>query len=189
MTRLTNISYIYYLRDPRTNEVRYVGKSVTPTKRLHDHSSVRKKMKTHKEKWVLKLEGLGLKPIMDIVRVVPLNKASEFEIKEIAKFKHLTNGTVGGEGGVTWPVGKKRPSWVGEKISKLRKEKGLTFTKRARLRSAEVNRRSVEGIGVGTFNSILEAASIYKIDQGNIVKACKGQRKTAGGIVWKYTNR
>jgi hypothetical protein len=39
---------------------------------------------------------------------------------------------------------------------------------------------------INIFSSISEAESKTKIYNPNIVKCCKGERKTAGGYIWKY---
>jgi hypothetical protein len=44
----------------------------------------------------------------------------------------------------------------------------------------------LEGNLLETFDSIKDAHDILGIDDGAIVKVCKGNRNTAGGFVWKY---
>lgn len=62
----------------------------------------------------------------------------------------------------------------------------------------------VSGLGVGmtpvqvskffqeryicSYNSIEDAAKLNGIDEGDISKCCGGQRSTAGGFSWKYSN-
>lgn len=41
---------------------------------------------------------------------------------------------------------------------------------------------------VNSFKSINEAERITGIKHYNIISVCKGNRKTAGGYIWKYTN-
>ena len=38
------------------------------------------------------------------------------------------------------------------------------------------------------FEYIKKAADKYNIQRSNIIKCCKGERKTAGGLAWRYAN-
>ena len=42
---------------------------------------------------------------------------------------------------------------------------------------------------INIFSSISEAESKTKVYNPNIIKCCKGERKTAGGYIWKYANK
>jgi len=61
------IVYIYVLIDPRTDEVRYVGKSNDPKVRYRNHANHTKNKKSHKEMWVKQLQSLGMKPVLFVV--------------------------------------------------------------------------------------------------------------------------
>lgn len=39
---------------------------------------------------------------------------------------------------------------------------------------------------IKTFNSINDASSYFKIDDGHIGQCCEGKRKTAGGYLWRF---
>lgn len=54
-------SYIYALVDPRTDEIRYVGKSSDPHRRFDEHVK-REGYNRHKQNWIRQLERLGLAP-------------------------------------------------------------------------------------------------------------------------------
>lgn len=41
---------------------------------------------------------------------------------------------------------------------------------------------------INIFKSIREAERKTKINNGNISECCQGNRKTAGGYIWKYEN-
>jgi hypothetical protein len=71
MKILTDIAYIYALIDPRTDEVRYIGKSIEPNKRLKSHIYASSYINdssynSHKSNWIRKLlsENLNQKSQM-----------------------------------------------------------------------------------------------------------------------------
>lgn len=59
--------HIYILIDPRTNKIRYVGKTIRPVKlRLQEHCLYQKEH-NHRAYWLNELRLSGIKPIMQIV--------------------------------------------------------------------------------------------------------------------------
>lgn len=58
--------YIYALRDPRTEEVRYIGKSNNPRKRLSQHLRG-DKINRHKDSWIRELRREHLSPELVIL--------------------------------------------------------------------------------------------------------------------------
>jgi hypothetical protein len=93
---------IYALKDPRTDEIRYVGKtSVSLTKRFSRHLSEHKK--THKCHWVQSLREQGIKPTLVLLEEceteTEANDAERTWIAVLPRFGvSLTNITEGGEG-------------------------------------------------------------------------------------------
>ena len=75
---------IYGLRDPRTNEIRYVGQSSTGLHRPKQHAKYKGPARSAKEKWVAKLLRLCLVPEIVILQVLEgpdeLNSAEIFWI-------------------------------------------------------------------------------------------------------------
>lgn len=96
---------IYSLSDPRTGEVRYVGKTIQPLReRLQAHLGyARSGGKRPVCKWLRGLLAVGLEPIPQVLEFVP--DGIPWEIREqfwIARFREsvsLTNISVGGPGG------------------------------------------------------------------------------------------
>lgn len=94
---------IYVLKDPRTNEIRYVGKTVKKdlNKRLIEHCA--QQNKTHKYFWIAQLKNENLKPIIEAVEKCTDNDWQEREIYWIQYYKDLncklTNSHEGGMGG------------------------------------------------------------------------------------------
>lgn len=94
---MENKNYIYGLIDPRTNQIRYVGKTNNLKQRLFDHTRRSKHKNTYKDKWICSLIDIGLKPLMTILEECGDDWA-EREIYHISLYENLTNLTKGGEG-------------------------------------------------------------------------------------------
>lgn len=106
-----NNQSVYGLIDPITNELRYIGKSYNVQRRLSEHLEPNQlKLKTHKARWINSLFKKGLKPTFIILEnnlnQKNVNEAECFYI-EYYKFlgARLTNGTIGGDGGITDQTG------------------------------------------------------------------------------------
>lgn len=95
-------TFLYTLNCPLTGEVRYLGKSNNPFKRLIVHTSTAGNTKSHKNSWILSLREQGLKPTMDLLDEVPVTEWQFWEREYIRVFRaigiKLINGTDGGEG-------------------------------------------------------------------------------------------
>lgn len=91
--------FIYALVDPKTWDVRYVGKTNNPSVRLRDHCKCREQY--HKDRWIRSLLAHRLKPGMVILSRI--DDESDWQFWEkfwINIFKpQLTNLAPGGEGG------------------------------------------------------------------------------------------
>lgn len=103
---MTQRCYIYGLAEP-SGEIRYVGKTEHPSRRLGWHiRSARHKKNTHKDNWILLLISAGLRPEFVIIEIVhPWQDWQKREKFWIAHYRHLvgtrlTNTRDGGEGSV-----------------------------------------------------------------------------------------
>lgn len=95
------LCYIYALIDPRTGEVRYIGKSHRPCERLANHLNDRSIC--HRTNWLRSLVAAGLKPTLKIL--AEAYPSSSWQAAERAWIQYareqgwpLTNGTDGGDG-------------------------------------------------------------------------------------------
>lgn len=92
-------TFIYILKDPVTNKVRYVGKSNNPRRRLTYHLDKTKDLGTHKRNWI---NSLITKPILEIIKEVPKNEWQKYEKYYIDYYLSigcdLVNWSDGGEG-------------------------------------------------------------------------------------------
>jgi len=93
---------IYTLTDPRTNQVRYVGKANNVSQRYKAHLNKARKHQIHKWNWIQQLKREGLKPIIDVIDVVPIDDWIYWERYWISQMKqwgfNLVNYTNGGDG-------------------------------------------------------------------------------------------
>lgn len=93
--------YIYVLKDPITNKIRYVGKTNDLKSRLNCHL-YHKDTNKHKVSWIKKLRKQKLKPIIEAVREVTVDDWKIWEKYYIKKYTEdgfkLLNYTEGGDG-------------------------------------------------------------------------------------------
>lgn len=91
-------THIYTLSDPRTDEVRYVGKTRDPKGRIRNH--IGKREHNHKGNWIESLRKLNLTPIVHFIDNVPTTEWSFWEQHWIQTFLgwgfKLTNMNAGG---------------------------------------------------------------------------------------------
>lgn len=146
---------IYALRDPRTLELRYVGKASDPAQRLRQHlsSGQLNRYRSRKNSWLKSLLAAGQQPYLEIVDEVEPEWANEAECYWIAWYLSqgatLTNGTAGGDGGaVTDPDarariaaahrGSKRSAETKAQMSASAKRRCANEEERKRLRSISI---------------------------------------------------
>lgn len=92
---------IYVLKDPKTLEVRYVGKTVRKLcQRLGNHIYNAKKTKhnKHLSNWILKILTEGNRPIIELIEECDFSIWQEREKFWISQYKNLINLTIGGDG-------------------------------------------------------------------------------------------
>ena len=132
-------THIYGLIDPRTNELRYVGMSKRPRRRLTFHMCASQlRSKNHRAHWLRGLLAAGARPELVILETVSNDTWQEAEQFWIGYFKfigaNLTNSTEGGEGlsGIG-PEGR-------ERCGAARRGKSFVFSDVHKARIAEANR-------------------------------------------------
>jgi hypothetical protein len=136
--------YLYTLKDPISNIVKYVGYSKRPKTRFWEHlRDAKKGVKTYKSSWIKSLLDIKKLPIMEIIKVCEKHDDILMEeINLIKAFKEenikLTNLTDGGDGrnGSKLPenhpflnyfnLGRKMSDYSRKKLSESRK--GIKFT-------------------------------------------------------------
>lgn len=131
--------FIYLLRQPSDNAIRYVGQSVYPDKRLWAHiAEARSGARSHRSNWIRKLLAAGEQPILEIIEEATVETWIEREQFWIAFYRaagcRLVNATDGGEG----TLGHKLSDEARAKMSAVRK--GRKRDPDAVRRGAEKNR-------------------------------------------------
>lgn len=155
--------YGYYLIDPNTNEVRYIGITSRPTKRFNEHIHSAKHKKSHKDKWILILLKKNQSPIYKIVfESESKEEVILFEKESILNHNNLTNSTNGGE----------YFNFTNDVIEKIReKNKGKnnpcynriwSDDEKMKLRLSKKNRKEVIINGI-KYDSINQAAEMLHI--------------------------
>ena len=120
---------IYFLIDPITKEVRYVGKTTKILQKRLFNGHLKDKTKTHKTNWLNSLKKQGLIPEIKLVKVCKneelCNFSEKFYIKLFGRADKnmgiLVNSTDGGEG----TPGKVLTDETKNKIGSSNKGKGL----------------------------------------------------------------
>lgn len=194
------VTYIYALVDPRTDEIRYVGKSDNPERRLFEHLSESKKADNHKDRWIRQLRRNKLVPRVVTIDIVADKEWEKKERGWIAFFRksgiRLTNSTDGGNGGRKVSEGtrlKMSLAQRGKKVSVETREKlrlantGKKMSAEARTKMSESRKNRV--IGPETRKLLSLAAKGNKRCLGRklneetkkkIGAASKGNKNTAG---------
>ena len=143
-------TYIYALENPINNEIRYVGKTNNPERRLHYHWTVGYKKNNKTGNWLKSLKKKKLKPVMFVIDTTD----KEWEWLErywISQFKtwgfKLTNHTEGGEG--AYGAGQ----WNNVPVT--------AFTK--------------EGVLIKSFESQKQCAQYFNTTQSNVKAVANGK--------------
>ena len=147
--------FIYGLTDPRTNQVRYIGRTVSGMRRpkMHGFPSILAKDKTYKANWIRQLRALDLDYGVVVLEEVEKGKLGQVEQQWIAKAKAecwpLTNLTDGGEGG---HLGRKFTPEHRARISAANKGRKMTLEQRAKL-SEVAKKRSVDPLKIAAMRA------------------------------------
>lgn len=194
--------FFYTLSDPKTGEIKYVGKTWTSiNKRIAGHVSEAKRsvskfeLGISKRKpsklylWINNLTKKGLKPKIDFLFEGDRDKWQVTEKELIIKFKknglNLVNTSSGGYG----CAGIKRPEHVKRKISLSNKGKKPSL--QAILASIEYNNKKVKQYTkemefIKEWKSSKIASEELNIHSNSISNVLCNRAKTAGGFIWTY---
>lgn len=175
---------IYGLKDPRTDEIRYIGKSSKGLLRPESHRKPSKLAMddTHKARWIKELHALGLMYVVEVLEYVKehrlLNDAERYWIREARTHGWcLTNLTDGGDG---TSVGAKFSAEHRARISAANKGQRWTpeqrerFLQHVRTRDRAVYTalgKALSARNIGTKRSAETRAKIGAAHRGKVVSA------------------
>lgn len=118
--------FIYALKHPITKEIRYIGKSINPKRRIYQHIN-NFKGNSYKNNWIKSLLKENLKPELEILEICSQLNWCERETFYISFYPNLTNSTSGGQDG-------RLNEEVRKKLSELNKgENNPNYGKKASL--------------------------------------------------------
>jgi hypothetical protein len=196
--------YIYILKDPTTELVRYVGKTVNPTKRLQNHINRAKYLKFHSAAWINSLLICGLRPVMNIIETADTNNWEEREKYWISFYRNehdsLTNVLNGGEGGHggfgnpnPWTEERRenyRKGRTGVKMPNQNDKNGLrkAGVRAYRARTAKpICQYDLDGNFVQEWSSSSECGRKTGFNYSNINDVLdKGNSRQSFGFMWRY---
>lgn len=191
---------IYSLNDPITDEVRYIGKTVSPLhKRLSSH--YREKRYSYKNNWISSLKKQGLKPIIKLVEICNSTNWEERErywIKYYRTITKLTNELDGGQGQQKGykhtEEAKKKISIAAKKNDKGKFYKGMKFAKEINEKRKNSNKKPIfqfskSGEFIKKWDGIIDASEALSIDKNAISSVLKGKNVFSGGFHWSYTEK
>jgi group I intron endonuclease len=200
---------IYVLKNPETNEIHYVGRSVNPKGRyrMHIHLAIKTKHKNKKDAWICSLLNKNLKPIMEIIDITSQKESIEkekFWIEELRKTCDLKNSRDYIENNYLFSeeTRKKMSDAAMGNTSKRGticsdETKGLISASMMGMKHSDESKKNVSkivlqydrnGDFIKEWPSGKEAAKCLKISQGSLSSAALGYRKTCGKFIWKYKN-
>jgi hypothetical protein len=168
----TRPTFIYVLKDPRNNKVRYVGQTTRPLKkRLRQH--IAEKSSTYKCNWIQSLRRDGVKPIIALIQEVPYY--DDWRVWEAFWIKlyrdlgyRLVNATDGGEGATGY----------------IPSIEAIEKTRRANMRP--IAQYTYEGKFIGKWDSASTAGEKLGISRSAITACVNKRIKSSGGFLWRY---
>lgn len=187
---------IYILIDPRNNSVRYVGKANNVSQRYKAHLNKARKHQVHKANWIKQLKTLGLKPILEVIDVVPIDNWTFWEKYWIGQMKawgfDLLNYTLGGDGatfGNQTSFKKGHKSWLGKHHTDETKKKigdGNWMKGQKSHNRKQVIQKDLNDKIIRIWDCILDAEKGTNSSSSKIVVCCKGKRKSHNNFKWEY---
>jgi predicted HTH domain antitoxin len=170
---------IYYLEDPITNEIRYIGRTKNDLKaRLRGHLATAKKnkFKTKKDNWILKLYNLKLKPI--IKPILQIEGWTESYLKEQALIKYhidrefnLVNLHDRGEGHLLRNISDEQKKKISDTVKLLHKQ-GVYDS-----RGKKITLYNLEGYKIQSFKNARLAAEYIGVSLKHIENCLKRNDK------------
>ena len=170
VSKLPDMAIIYGLLDPRTNELRYVGKTSAKLKKRFQQHIYFGKIRTKKTNWLKSLRETKQEPRLIVLQIVKLDEWRIAEQSWIVFFRNLgsrlTNLTDGGDGRNGAIVTQE----MRKRMSDAHKGKIISLEQREKMRQGLKGRVVSEE----TRKKISEAHKGRKISQERLWKLQKG---------------
>lgn len=202
---------IYKLIDPKTNEIRYIGRTVqTLTNRLKKH--LKANDKSYRVNWIKSLANEGLTPLIELIcETNTFEDCCELEQFYIKKYKNigcnLINMTDGGDGSIGFKHSEetikklkiiasnrvKNKNYINT-LKELGNKQWENKTQKEKLDNV-INQKGRRNISQYTLDDVFikEFISLREIERelgyfrANITPCLKGVFKQAYGYIWKYS--
>jgi len=189
--------FIYGIKEPTTDRIRYVGLSTQGMTRPLQHfmPCYARHETSHKSNWIKKhFTGVDPRPFIVILERCDRSNVEEREIFWIGKLRSegvdLVNMTDGGSAG----LGRRFSSETRAKISRSKKGQKHSPEARAKMSASHLGvpvgtrrpKRPVIDQNGRTYGSITEAGKQLNLSIGNIAKCLNGSRPHTGGYSFKY---
>ena len=200
---------VYGLIDPRTGELRYVGKSCSGLARPRQHLCPKQSPVTHRGSWITGLLRDGMKPEIEIIEVHDsASSLADAERFWIAYFRfvgcRLTNHTDGGDGVVghlhsteakakirarrKLQVMKKHTHESRARIALAHKGKIIPHAVRLEFSKSHGGRPFVDDTGA-IWNMLSDASTHWGIPKPSIWKVLNGKMRSTHGRTFRYLDR
>jgi len=193
--------FIYCLKDPIINDIRYIGKTTNMKKRLRSHINRSKYNKYHSAIWINSVIKKGLVPKIELIEECGKNNWQERErywIKYYSGLFDLTNHLEGGEGGATYgrigiPWSKQqyinnKKARFGLKINQNDKNGNRKKAIRKHFDSIKkpILQYNLEGNFIKEWESAVDAGEKLNLSHSNITQVCKGNGYRCSEFMWIY---
>ena len=207
---MENNVYIYGLKDPRDNQIKYIGKTVDIDRRIKEHNQIHRNKKSKKNSWITHLIRNGMQPIMEVLEECEESRWVERERYWIRYYKELgfdlKNMTLGGEGnnGYVFTTEDRLKQSESQKL----RHKTTPFSMETREKLSKKARQTLNGLDnlklgskksqipiiqktkdgeiIKEWESLQQAADELNIERSNISHCLRGRIKTSGGFKWEY---
>lgn len=170
---------IYVLKDPRNDDIKYVGCTTDLKAHMINHLSKYQNIGTEKRKWIDELLELNLKPIVEVIDKTIYNDYLEKEKHYIELYRKqgyiLVNTGYDNNHGNSTSFKQGIEVW----------NKGLTGTKLKPDKNV-YQYSGITGSFIKIWDTAKKAGTELNINVEAIGQCARGKSKTAGGYIWSY---
>lgn len=174
------ITYIYVLKNPFSNSVFYVGKTIQYDRRLRDHiqdARLDRYSTPAMRQYIRDILKQGGRPVFEVVYIVKPDQkwylAERFFIEKYRQEYDLFNVSDGGFGG--YGTNRLTPEGL-EKVKKRFSKPVLCYDAKT-------------GSLIQEYRSAAEAAKELKLFSNQITQVCKKKISSTGGFVFRYKTK